>query len=161
MANVYAKYRVPEMAAQLLLCRICLSEVQPKHATALYTDVGPSRLRELLLVPVDRGDDLPTHICRSCVGKVETLERKLKTLRQQARESIKQLHARPSRKRSKNTSGSVEVSPATVQARPSNKRAVFQGSFSLHWKMKSILVSIDVCQDITHKLCFESLSSRQ
>ena len=124
MANVYAKYRVPEMAAQLLLCRICLSEVQPKHATALYTDVGPSRLRELLLVPVDRGDDLPTHICRSCVGKVETLERKLKTLRQQARESIKQLHARPSRKRSKNTSGSVEVSPATVQARPSNKHAM-------------------------------------
>ena len=129
MANVYAKYRVPEMAAQLLLCRICLSEVQPKHATALYTDVGlqqgwPSRLRELLLVPVDRGDDLPTHICRSCVGKVETLERKLKTLRQQARASIKQLHARPSRKRPKNTSGSVEVSPATVQARPSNKRAV-------------------------------------
>ena len=90
MANVYAKYPVPEMAAQLLLCRICLSEVQPKHATALYTDVGlqqgwPSRLRELLLVPVNRSDDLPTHICRSCVGKVETLERKLKTLRQQAR----------------------------------------------------------------------------
>ena len=117
------------MAAQLLLCRICLSEVQPKHVTALFSVVGmqqgwPSRLRELLLVPVDRGDDLPTHICRSCVGKVERLERKLETLRQQARESVKQLHARPSRKRPKNTSGAVEVSPATAKARPSHKRAV-------------------------------------
>ena len=106
---------VTEMAAQLLPCIICHSEVQPKHATALFSDVGlqqdwPSRLRKLLLTPVDRGNDLPVHSCCSRVGKVETLERKLKTLRQQARESVKQLHACSSRKHPKNTSGAVEVS---------------------------------------------------
>ena len=72
---------VAEMAAQLFPCIICLSEVQPKHATTLFSDVGlqqdwPSRLCELLLTPVDRGNDLPAHTCCSGVGKVETLEHK-------------------------------------------------------------------------------------
>ena len=31
-------------------------------------------------MPIDSGDDLPTHNCCSCVGKVERLERKLKDL---------------------------------------------------------------------------------
>ena len=36
---------------------------------------------QVLLVPVENGDSLPTHSCRSCVGKVERLEWYLKDLR--------------------------------------------------------------------------------
>ena len=117
------------MTSTPVLCRLCLSEVKSKHSTALFSGVGlqqnwPSRLRELLLVSVSRDDGLPSYICRSCVGKVETLERKLTTLRQQAHQSILkfQATAQVSRKRPKDTSSEVGVSPATAKARPPAKR---------------------------------------
>ena len=125
-----------EMAsASKLFCRICSTEVQPKHSTALFSDAGlqqgwPSRLRELLLVRVDSSDGLPMHICRSCVGKVETMERKLKALRQQARDTIESFPNAPhagitaTRKRPKSTSGELDVSPAIAKARPPAKRAL-------------------------------------
>ena len=51
----------------------------------------PSRLRKLLRVPVSIEDGLSQRTCRSCSGKVETVERKLQALRQQARESIEKI----------------------------------------------------------------------
>jgi len=53
------------MAAKLV-CRICISEVQPKHCTALFTEAGLqqdwlSYLHEMLLVLVESCDGLPVH----------------------------------------------------------------------------------------------------
>ena len=117
------------MAGKSVGCRLCLTEVKAKHSTALFSEVGlqqnwPSRLRELLLVPVCRGDGLPSHLCRSCLGKVETVELKLKALRQQPRESAGNMQDRVSddRKRPKDTSSDTGVSPATAKARPPAKR---------------------------------------
>ena len=62
-----------------------LCELASKRAVALFSEVGlqqnwPSRLRELLRVPVSIEDGLSQHICHSCSGKVETVERKLQAL---------------------------------------------------------------------------------
>ncbi len=77
---------------------VCLSAVQLKHSTAIFSDVGlqrewPARLQELLLVPVAKDDGLPPQICRSCAGKVESQERKMKALRQLAKESANSFQA--------------------------------------------------------------------
>ena len=66
-------------------CRICLSTVETKHSTALFTAAGlsqgwPTRIRELY-VEVVNDDGLPSHICRSCGGKVVSIEGKLQNLR--------------------------------------------------------------------------------
>ena len=105
------------ITATLVLCRLCLSEVKSKHSIALFSEVGlqqnwPSHLRELLFVSVSRDDGLPPYICRSCMGKVETLERKLTALRQQAHQSIEkfQVTVQVPRKRPKDTSSEVGVS---------------------------------------------------
>ena len=79
-----------------IICRLCLCELASKRAVALFSEVGlhqnwPSRLPELLRVPVSIEDGLSQRICRSCSGKVETVERKLQALRQQARESIENI----------------------------------------------------------------------
>ena len=110
-----------------ILCRLCLCELASKRAVALFSEVGlqqnwPSRLRELLRVPVSVEDGLSQHICRSCSGKVETVERKLQALRQQARESIEKIMQASSRKRTKDTSSETGVSPSTAKARPPAKR---------------------------------------
>ncbi len=115
------------------VCRVCLTDVQPKHSTALFSGVGSqhdwlSRLREILGVPVSIDDGLPQSICRSCAGRVETLERKLKSIRQLAYESADKYKAMlvrktsVTRKRPKNTCGEVGVSPSTASTRPLAKR---------------------------------------
>ena len=97
-------------------CRICLAETESKHSTALFTATGlsqgwPSRLTELLQVDVAKDDGLPRHICRSCRGKVATIEGKLQNLRALAQESLRKLRGKCSgeRKRSKDTSGGLGI----------------------------------------------------
>lgn len=65
-----------EMAAKLVR-HICISEVQPKHCTVLFTEAGLqqdwlSYLHEMLLVPVESCNGLPVHTCRYSymLGKV-------------------------------------------------------------------------------------------
>lgn len=120
----------------VIRCRLCLCEVASKRAVTLFSEVGlqqdwPSRLRELLHVPVSIEDGLPQHICRSCSGKVETVERKLQALRQQARESVEKTMQAPSRKRGKDTSSKTGVSPSTAKARPPAKRMYTTGARQL------------------------------
>ena len=118
-----------ERAMAAVLCRICLSTAQPKHSTALFNERGltlkwSDRLGELLRVPVIASDDLPDHICRHCRQKVERLEGKLTSLRQQTRKSYERLSHEPTtRKRPKHTSSSLGVSPGTANARPPAKRS--------------------------------------
>ena len=119
-----------------ILCRLCLCELASKRAVALFSEVGlqqnwPSRPRELLRVPVSIEDGLSQHICRSCSGKVETVERKLQALRQQARESIEKIMQASSRKRTKDTSSETGVSPSTAKARPPAKRMYSTGARQL------------------------------
>ena len=107
-----------------------------KRAIVLFGHVGlqqdwPSRLRELLHLPVSIEDELPQHICRSCSGKVETVERKLQALRQQAHESIEKAMKAPSRKRGKDTSNETGVSPSTAKARPPAKWVYATGARQL------------------------------
>ena len=131
---VYA--RVLECSRMAVCCRVCLSAVEPKHSTALFTAKGvelrwPERLTELLCVPVSDSDKLPGYICRSCRSKVESLESKLTALRQRTHKSYEmlcgELTASASRKRPKHTSSNLGVSPATAEARPPSKRATLQG----------------------------------
>ena len=111
-------------------CRVCLSGVQPKHSIALFSDRGlenkwSDRIIELLHVPVSASDNFPQHICRSCKDRVESLEKKLTSLRQLARESYERLSSEltRTRKRAKDTSSGQGVSPATARARHPAKRA--------------------------------------
>ena len=84
------------VANMKIRCRLCFCEVASKCTVPLFGHVGlqqdwPSRLRKLLHLPVSIEDELPQHICRSCSSKVETVERKLQALRQQARERVWEL----------------------------------------------------------------------
>ena len=86
------KYVQTNMA---VLCRICLTAVEQKHSTALFSDKGlelkwSDRLSELLCVPVC-SDDLLEHICHTCRSRVESVEKKLAVLRRQARDSYEKL----------------------------------------------------------------------
>ena len=115
-----------------VMCRICLSSVPAKHCTSLFSAKGlelnlAERLSELLCVPVSSSDNLPEHICRSCRQRTATLENKLLLLRKQARESYERLSQESlSRKRPKNTSSDLGVSPVTARSRPPAKRQLFQ-----------------------------------
>ena len=82
-------------------------------------------------MPVSIEDGLSQHICHSCSGKVETVERKLQALRQQARESIEKIMQASSRKRTKDTSSETGVSPSTAKARPPAKRMYSTGARQL------------------------------
>ena len=112
-----------------LACRICLSAVNRKHSTALFTATGlsqawPSRIHDLLCIEVTKDDGLPSHICKSCRGKLVTIEVKLHSLRALAQESLRKLQdeRKGERKRSKDTSGALGVSPSTANVRPPAKR---------------------------------------
>ena len=110
-------------------CRICLSVVETKYSTALFTKTGlsqgwPSRIRDLLCVEVAKDDSLPSHICKLCRGKLVTIEGKLHNLRTLAQKSLRKLQDERirERKRSKDTSGALGVSPSTANVRPPAKR---------------------------------------
>ena len=109
-------------------CRVCFGVAQAKHCTAIFSAASirmnwPVRLNKLLLVDINERDGLGGHVCRSCTGKVASIENKLDSLRSLAKESDTKLRAMvPARKRPKTTAGDFLVSPDTAAARPSAKR---------------------------------------
>ena len=118
-------------------CRVCLESVEQKYSIALFGDVGmrmkwANRLEELLRVPVSASDSFPPYICRACRGKVETVEKKLSSLRYMAHASYEKLSgdAVANRKRTKHTSSAVGISPSTAKARPPAKRCTPRQLFS-------------------------------
>ena len=83
-----------------------------------------SRVTALLAVPVEKGDGLPSCICRKCKARVEVLEKSaadLASFKQMAECSRSTLGPLGPLKRTKVTSGEVGVSPDTVRQRPSSK----------------------------------------
>ena len=105
--------------------RVCLTSVERKHSTALFTGQNWShRLSKLLRVPVREDDSFPDYICRSCRRTVESVESKLRYLKERIMDSYKRLSNEPnaSRKRPKPTSSLQGISPATAAARPPSKR---------------------------------------
>ena len=73
-----------------VLCRVCLTSVERKHSTALFTGQNWShRLSELLRVPVREDDSFPDYICRSCRRTVESVESKLRYLKERIMDSYK------------------------------------------------------------------------
>ena len=106
-------------------CRICLSDVAPKHSSALFTATAlredlPGRLSRLLLVAIAEGDGLPSHVCRHCRTVAESLESKLQKIRELAQESCRKF--RMERSKRPNDSTGVGASPHTQKVQPpSNK----------------------------------------
>ena len=86
---------------------VCLTSVERKHSTALFTGQNWShRLSELLRVPVREDDSFPDYICRSCRRTAECVESKLRYLKERIMDSYKRFYNEPnaSRKRPEPTS---------------------------------------------------------
>ena len=110
-------------------CRLCCSVISSHQYVSLYTassirNKWPSRIQDLLEVSVSTDDGLPQHICSVYKKRLEVLERAaidLVDFQRQARDAATSLSKRLP-KRTKETSGSVGVSPDTARARPRTKR---------------------------------------
>ena len=68
------------MAARSCLCRLCQSSVPSAHAVCLFGPTAvrqslPSRISDLLDVPVVENDGFPEHICEKCKRRLERLEK--------------------------------------------------------------------------------------
>ena len=82
-------------------CRLCLCTVQSHHCTLLFNANRlhldwPQRIHKLLGVEVENNDSLPGHMCRSCKGKVVSLEDKLDKMRILVQDSSRKLEERQS-----------------------------------------------------------------
>ena len=107
------------------MCHICLSEVPPKHSSALFSPEGlkgdlPGCLSQLLLVPFAEGNCLPPFVCQNCQAKAESIESKLYKLCELAKYSFGKFHVQGG-KRPKEATG-VGASPCTLQVQPAVKR---------------------------------------
>ena len=111
------------------LLTVCVpGKLNGPHYTGIFSSeslqVGlPGRLSSMLGVPVVQNDSCPQRICRACIRKFTSVEANIKQLQQTAQTSYQKFTNRPSsRKRTKDTSGTVGVSPHTQCARPSAKQ---------------------------------------
>ena len=111
-------------------CRLCGGVADYSHRVALFSMPNtkkdlPGRVSRMLGVSVRQNDGRPTVLCRRCMNKFSALERDLEALKQKARATYDSFpdkeNVTGSRKRTKNTSGSV-VSPSTASVRPPAKR---------------------------------------
>ena len=124
------------MATRSCLCRLCQSAVPSAHAVCLFGPTAsrqnlPSRISDLLDVPIAENDGYPEHICEKCKRRLERLEKAAEDLvnfRSQANSSYGKLLTcmRGELKRTKETSSSVGVSPDTSKNRPPSKRRLTQ-----------------------------------
>lgn len=96
------------MASSTNECSLCLCTVQSHHSTILFSanrlhSDWPKRIHKLLGVELVNDAGLPGHMCRSCKGKVLSLEDKVNKMRTLVEESLTKLKERQSggRKRSK------------------------------------------------------------
>ena len=112
------------------LCRVCATAADYKHCVALFSSLNlkndlPGRMSRLLGVPVCQHDGRPSVICRRCMNNVTGLEKSLDALRKKAKVAYDTFDKEnESRKRPKNTSGNVNVSPFTLSVRPPAKMRV-------------------------------------
>ena len=110
------------------VCRVCVGKAEHPHYTALFSKeslrVGlPGRMSDLLGVPVIQNDNCPQRVCRGCMRKFTSVESSIKSLQETAQASYRQLSdSLSTRKRAKETSGTIGVSPHTQRARPPSKR---------------------------------------
>lgn len=116
------------MATSTKSCRLCGSVADYKHCVALFSTLNvksnlPGRISKLLAVPDIQNDGRSTVICRGCMRKFAAVERDLETLRQNVKKVYESYNKEnESRKRTKDTSGDVNVSPHTAAVRPPAKR---------------------------------------
>ena len=108
----------------LQICRLCLGKAERPHYTVIFSENSqsknvPERLSSLSGVPISHGDGLPGRVCRTCMDKFSSLEKSLAKFQEMAKSSWQNL----SRKRTKETSGNIGVSPHTERARPPAKRS--------------------------------------
>ena len=113
----------------MLICRLCASSISSHHYLSIfsYSSVQknwPSRIQQLLSVELSGTENLPHHICNVCKKRVEYLEKAhsdLLLFKSQVKNAEILLSKRPM-KRTKETSGSIGVSPDTVRLRPLPKK---------------------------------------
>ena len=146
------------MAFRNCLCRLCQSSVPSAHAVCLFGAIAtrqslPSRISDLLDVTIAEDDDYPEHICEKCKRRLERLEKAaedLENFRSQANSSYSKLRTcrRGELKRTKESSGSVGISPDTAKNRPPSKRRLTQRRLdftqSKKHKKKIIVLSYDM-----------------
>ena len=132
VAIISAPWRAVKLFAYLMastICRLCARKAERPHYTAIFSkeslQVGlPGRLSSMLGIPVVQNDSCPQRICRACMRKFTSVETHIKQLQQTAQTTYHKFIDGPSsRKRTKDTSGTVGVSPHTQRARPPAKRA--------------------------------------
>ena len=127
-------FHVHDGYSQLLVSP--LSAVCSAHAVCLFGPTAsrqnlPSRISDLLDVPIAENDGYPEHICEKCKRRMERLEKAAEDLvnfRSHANSSYAKLRTcmRGELKRTKETSSSVGVSPDTAKNRPPSKRRLTQ-----------------------------------
>ena len=83
--------RLPELwrnmasVKKTICCRFCRSLVPPNKTVHLFTNIAvqknwPSRITQLLEVPVERQQQFSNYMCITCSSKIERLERAVKEL---------------------------------------------------------------------------------
>ena len=111
-------------------CRLCRDLVASNRAVSLFSVTGsqhqwPSRIENLLSVPVSDCDGLSSYICQKCKVRIVSLEKAaadLKAFKELASCSRSALErVRGPLKRPKCTSSDIGVSPDTARKRPRSK----------------------------------------
>lgn len=124
--------------ADIRVCRLCKTRIDKQVAVALFSSNDSKqrwapRISVLLDVPEPSpADMLPAHICGKCRTRIVSLEKALSDLamfKQLARASLDGRGV----KRTRDTSGSVGVSPDTIRQRPpsklSKKKLTFESKY--------------------------------
>ena len=130
-----------------ICCRFCRSLIPPNKTVHLFTNIAvqknwPSRITQLLEVPVERQQQFSNYMCITCSSKIERLERAVKELqafRVMARCSYDRVQG--PLKRVKQTSG-VGVSPDTTRARPQSKLSRRRLTYCKHALLKHLSLSL-------------------
>ena len=124
-------------------CRFCLSSVEPKHATSVFSGSSSRANLSVVLeavfnVPVAADKHLSSYACRKCVESAKTIHTKLQSLQLMARASYQSILSSPlvdhqlvttkcvslasSQKQTKDTSSGFGISPPTLKSQSPRKR---------------------------------------
>ena len=151
--KIFSSVLIIAMAAKVLLCRLCWESSPDHKVTNIFTGKSlkkewPCRISSLLDIPVDSSDQLPPHVCFKCLTRVVSLEKasaNLTAFKSSAR-SVMEQALRPL-KRTKETSGEVNVSPNTLRVRPQSKIPRSETPFYkyIKWYGKSYSIKVWAC----------------
>lgn len=123
------------------VCHLCRSVTTGNAAVALFSKKSSSqqlssRISNLLDIDLpSQSDGIPPYVCCKCSRRFQRLEKaasELADFRQLAKEN--QRHFQLQRKRPKETSGALSVTPDTARARPPAKRRVTAGGRRLDFE---------------------------